>query len=98
MADIVNVKPAAEAKPAGRWRRASRRAHRQRPVLGPQILEAYKQMLISLFLATLAICLVTIAITAVALSCGSSDELVAVVSPLTPNVEAVQPRPRPTRR
>ncbi len=56
MAEIVTVKPAADAGPAPQGDPAA-------PVFGPQILAAYKQMLLALFVATLVISGLVIAIT-----------------------------------
>ncbi len=90
MADIVTVKPAADAKPAaGTVTEASGEA--ASALLGPQILEAYKQMLVSLFLATLAISVVVIAIILAFYLWPHGDGLVQVPSPLDPHAKLFSP-------
>ena len=83
MAEIVPVKSAVDtaAGPDG---------GRAKAAIAPQILEAYKQMLISLFLATLIISLVTIAIT-LGYHLLHEDKLVAVLNPLNPDAKAFSP-------
>jgi hypothetical protein len=88
MADVVPVKPGADSKPAAEVANEPRGAPGK--VLGPQILEAYKQMLVALFLATLAISLVTIAIT-LSHYMWVKDELVTVASPVNPNATLYSP-------
>jgi hypothetical protein len=89
MADIVTVKPAGEVKPSADAAGGPTGVP-GKTVLGPQILEAYKQMLVALFLATLAICLVTMAILLWHYT-WVDDKLVAVASPLAPNVKLYSP-------
>jgi len=86
MADVVSVKPAAPAADTA----TDPQGAAATPLLGPQLLEAYKQMLVSLFLATLVISLVTIAIT-LSHYLWVKDELVTVASPLKPGVELYSP-------
>ena len=59
-------------------------------MLGPQILEAPKQMLISLFVATLVISIVTIAIT-LYFHLGHHTELAPLDSPVMPNAKVFSP-------
>jgi hypothetical protein len=84
MADIVTVKPSADAKPAETPTGPPGEA--TNATLGPQVLEAYKQMLVSLFLATLVISLVTIAIT-LSFYMAHKETLVEVPSPLVPDAK-----------
>src|SRR5215510_649237 len=89
MADIVPVKHAADAKPAADTPIDPQGGPGKRTPK-PRIFEAYKQMLLSLFLATLAISLVTIAIT-LTHYLRNDDKLVEVVSPLMPHVTVYSP-------
>jgi hypothetical protein len=89
MADIVTVKPAADAKPAAAAA-TEPGSEASNAVLGPQILEAYKQMLVSLFVATLVICLITIAIT-LYFYLSRHEELAPLPSPVTPNAKVLSP-------
>jgi hypothetical protein len=84
MVEIVNVKPAADSATTPHGGPAQ-------PALGPRILAAYKQMLISLFLATLLISVVVIAIILSFDHGKSGNDLVAVVSPISPHVKAFSP-------
>ena len=89
MADIVTVKPTTEAKPAAEAT-AGPQAETSNAVLGPHFLEAYKQMLVSLFVATLVISIVTIAIT-LYFYLGRHDGLTPLSSPVMPNATVFSP-------
>jgi len=89
MADIVTVKPAGEAKPVPDAA-AGPQGETGSAVLGPQILEAYKEMLVSLFVATLVISIVTIGITLL-FYLRPHDGLVPLESPVTPSAKVYSP-------
>jgi hypothetical protein len=89
MADIVTVKPTGEARPAADAEPGPQ-GETGNAVLGPQILEAYKQMLVSLFVATLVISIVTISIT-LYFYLGPPHNLAPIASPVTPDAMVISP-------